>query len=206
MAITGHELDLERKRLKNVLKILNDKVAQMGEDIFEDEEKFKEFRRYTWENKRGMDAQELNQVNVESELEANQLLMRRDYFKKLYRIKDEPYFASIVFEDEDKERFSVYLGLTYLKDDDYGNIIYDWRSPICSLFYDYEVGPCSYEAPGGNVSGELIRKRQYKIEDGQLVRAFDNSISIDDELLQEVLATDSNDKMKNIVMLYFLIR
>ncbi len=199
MAITGHELDLEKKRLKNVLKILNDKIAQMGENIFEDEEKFREFRKYTWENRRAMDAQELNQVNVESELEANQLLMRRDYFKKLYRIKDEPYFASIVFEDEDKERFSVYLGLTYLKDDDYGNIIYDWRSPICSLFYDFEVGPCSYEAPGGYVNGELIRKRQYKIKKGKLLSAFDNSISIDDELLQEVLATDSNDKMKNIV-------
>ena len=38
MAITGHELDLEKKRLKNVLKILNDKIAQMGENIFEDEE------------------------------------------------------------------------------------------------------------------------------------------------------------------------
>ena len=199
MAITGHELDLEKKRLKNVLKILNDKIAQMGENIFEDEEKFREFRKYTWENRKAMDAQELNQVNVESELEANQLLMRREYFKKLYRIKDEPYFASIVFEDEDKERFSVYLGLTYLKDDDYGNIIYDWRSPICSLFYDYEVGKCSYEAPGGIVEGELLRKRQYKIKKGKMISAFDNSISIDDELLQEVLATDSNDKMKNIV-------
>jgi len=199
MAITGHELDLEKKRLKNVLKILNDKIAQMGENIFEDEEKFREFRRYTWENRRAMDAQELNQVNVESELEANQLLMRRDYFKKLYRIKDEPYFASIVFEDEDKERISVYLGLTYLKDENYGNIIYDWRSPICSLFYDYEVGKCSYEAPGGTINGELIRKRQYKISKGKLISAFDNSISIDDELLQEVLAKDSNDKMKNIV-------
>ncbi len=172
MAITGHELDLEKKRLKNVLKILNDKIAQMGENIFEDEEKFREFRKYTWENRRAMDAQELNQVNVESELEANQLLMRRDYFKKLYRIKDEPYFASIVFEDEDKERFSVYLGLTYLKDDDYGNIIYDWRSPICSLFYDFEVGPCSYEAPGGYVNGELIRKRQYKIKKRQIIKCF----------------------------------
>mgnify|MGYP003291307901 CR=1 FL=1 len=42
-------------------------------------------------------------------------------------------------------------------------------------------------------------KRQYKIENCKLLSAFDNSISIDDELLQEVLATDSNDKMKNIV-------
>ena len=199
MAITGREFELEERRLVEVSKLLDDQLAKMGENIFEDEEKFQEFKRYSWENKRTMDSAELSQVNSQSELEANMLLMKRDYFKKLYRIKDNPYFASIIFEDEDGERFNVYLGLTYLKDDDYGNIIYDWRSPICSLFYDFEVGKCAYAAPGGAITGELLRKRQYKIEKCKLISAFDNSISIDDELLQEVLATDSNDKMKNIV-------
>jgi len=199
MAITGRDLQLEKRRLDEVLKLLDDKIAKMGKDIFQDEDKFKEFRRYTWENMRAMDAQELNQARADSEFEANKILMKQDYFKKLYRIKDNPYFASVVFEDEEKKRYSVYLGLTYLKDDDYGNIIYDWRSPICSLFYDFEVGPCAYAAPGGPVRGNLLRKRQYKIENRKLLSAFDNSMNIDDELLQEVLASDNNDKMKNIV-------
>ena len=199
VAITGRDFELEERRLEEVLKLLDDKLAQMGTDIFEDEDKYMEFRKYTWENMRAMDVQELNQATVESEFEANKIMMKQDYFKKLFRIKNNPYFASVVFEDEEKERFSVYLGLTYLKDEDYGNIIYDWRSPICSLFYDFEVGPCAYAAPGGPVKGKLIRKRQYKIEDRKLLSAFDNSMNIDDELLQEVLATDSNDKMKNIV-------
>ena len=110
MALTGKELDLEKRRLKEVLKLLDDKISRMGMDIFEDEEKLQEFRRYAWENKRGMDVQELNSVNVESELEANNLLRDREYFKKLMKIKDNPYFASIVFEDEDKQRYSVYVG------------------------------------------------------------------------------------------------
>ncbi len=199
MAITGRDLQLEKRRLNEVLKLLDDKLAKMGKDIFQDEDKFKEFRRYTWDNMRAMDAQELNQARADSEFEANKILMKQDYFKKLYRIKDNPYFASVVFEDEEKKRYSVYLGLTYLKDDDFGNIIYDWRSPICSLYYDFEVGPCAYAAPGGPVKGQMLRKRQYKIENRRLLSAFDNSMSIDDELLQEVLAQDSNDKMKNIV-------
>lgn len=199
MAITGRDLELEEKRLEEVLKLLDDKLAQMGVDIFEDEEKYTDFRKYTWDNMRAMDAQELNQANAESEFEANKILMKQDYFKKLYKIRNNPYFASVIFEDDEHERFSVYLGLTYLKDEDYGNIIYDWRSPICSLFYDFEVGPAAYAAPAGPVKGELVRKRQYKIENRKLLSAFDNSMNIDDELLQEVLATDSNDKMKNIV-------
>ena len=67
------------------------------------------------------------------------------------------------------------------------------------MFYDYETGPCSYSAPGGVYSGELKRKRQYKIEKRKLVGVFDNSLNIDDEVLQEVLATESSDKMKNVV-------
>ena len=199
MAITGRDFKLEERRLEEVLKLLDDKLASMGTDIFEDEDKYMEFRRYTWDNMRSMDVQELNQAKADSEFEANKILMKQDYFKKLIRIKDNPYFASVVFEDENKERLSVYLGLTYLKDDDYGNIIYDWRSPICSLFYDFEVGPCAYAAPGGPVKGKLIRKRQYKIDKRILISAFDNSMNIDDDLLQEVLASDSNNKMKNIV-------
>ena len=199
MAISTRELALERKRLVEVLKLLDDKLTEAGDVIFKDEEKLLEFKKYTWENMRSFDAQELRQATADTELEANKLLLKQDYFLKLFRIKDKPYFASVIFEDEDKERYSVYLGLTYLKDDDYGNIIYDWRSPICSIFYDFEVGPCAYAAPAGMVKGNLIRKRQYKIENRDLISAFDNSVNIDDELLQEVLAKDSNEKMKNIV-------
>ncbi len=199
MAINSRELTLERKRLVEVLKLVDDKLTEAGKDIFQDEEKLLEFKKYTWDNMRSFDAQELRQATADSELEANKILMKQDYFLKLHRIKDKPYFASIVFEDSDGERYSVYLGLTYLKDEEYGNIIYDWRSPICSVFYDFEVGPCCYAAPGGVIEGKLIRKRQYKIENRKLINAFDNSVNIDDELLQEVLARESNEKMKNIV-------
>ena len=108
MAITGRDFQLEKKRLVEVLKLLDDKIAQMGEDIFEDQDKFMEFRRYTWDNMRAMDAQELNQATVESEFEANKIFMKQNYFKKLYRIKDNPYFASVVFEDEDKRVQIIY--------------------------------------------------------------------------------------------------
>ena len=77
--------------------------------------------------------------------------------------------------------------------------VHDWRSPICSLFYDYELGKASYEAPLGTINGNILKKRQYTIEDAKLLHIFDNEINIDDELLQKVLATESSDKMKNIV-------
>ena len=67
------------------------------------------------------------------------------------------------------------------------------------MFYDYELGKASYLAPEGMITGEITNKRQFTIKDGKLIRVFDNNINIDDELLQEVLTEESNDKMKNIV-------
>lgn len=54
-------------------------------------------------------------------------------------------------------------------------------------------------APEGKIKGEITNKRQFTIKNAVLERVFDNDINIDDELLQEVLVQESNDKMKNIV-------
>lgn len=194
-----NEKRLEEQYLEKTSLYLNKQIEKMESDIFKDAEQIKEFRRYAWENKGGMDKQELNAVRTNDEQEALLLLRERDYFKKLLKIKNSPYFASIVIEDEQKKKQKIYIGMTYLKDENLDNLIYDWRAPICSIFYDYESGICSYEAPMGIISNYLYQKRQYKIENQKLLRIIDSSINIDDDILQEVLANESSDKMKNIV-------
>ena len=199
MAISELEFNKEKKILKKVQKLLGDTLDSLGEDVYQDEEDLVEFKKMMWENANSFDEGEMQQVMAATSQEAEKALQKQKYFKKLCSIKNKPYFASIVFKDDDGEIFNIYMSLTYLKDSDSNNILYDWRSPICSLFYDYETGPCSYTAPGGTYSGELKRKRQYKIENNKLVGVFDNSLNINDEVLQEVLATESSDKMKNVV-------
>lgn len=193
------ERKIEEQNLQTTCNYLNQKIEEMETSIFEDAEKIKEFRRYAWENKGGMDKQELNAVRTDNEQEAILLLRERDYFKKLLKIKDSPYFASIVVDNEQNKKQKIYIGMTYLKDENLDNLIYDWRAPICSIFYDYETGPCSYEAPMGRITTHLHQKRQYKIELQKLKRIIDSDLNIDDDLLQEVLASESSDKMKNIV-------
>ena len=200
MAINEVEFQKEKKILKKVQKLLGDTLSILGEDVYEDEENLLEFKKMMWENSSSFDDAEMRQVMAATSLEAEKVLQKQRYFKKLCQIKNKPYFASIVFKDEEtKKIYNIYISLTYLKDDHLNNILYDWRSPICSLFYDYETGPCEYTAPGGVYKGELKRKRQYKIENNKLVGVFDNSLNIDDEVLQEVLATESSEKMKNVV-------
>ncbi len=197
--MNAKEMQEEREHLKITCELLDEKITKMGEHIFESKEKAEDFSRYVWENKGDMDVQELNSVRTESEMDARNMLRERDYFKKLMKIKEAPYFASIIFQEDEGAKRDIYIGMTYLKKDEFTNIIYDWRAPISSLFYDYETGKAEYVAPEGIIKGELERKRQYKIENRKLVRVFDNSLNINDEMLQEVLAENSNEKMKNIV-------
>ena len=199
MAISEVEFKKEKKILSKVHKLLGDTLEELGSDVIQDEENLKEFKKMMWENANDFDDAEAQQVMYATALEADKAYQRQQYFKKLNGIKNKPYFASIVFKDDEGEIFNIYMSLTYLKDSDTNNILYDWRSPICSLFYDYETGPCSYKAPGGIYSGELKRKRQYKIDNNKLVGVFDNSLNIDHEVQQEVLARESSEKMKNVV-------
>ena len=200
MAITKEEFSKEEKILDRVNKLLKDTLDNLAVDVKVGEEDLIEFKKMMWSDSNSFDSGEITQVKATTELEANKFFRKQDYLKRLRMIKNKPYFASIVFKDSsDNTLYNIYMSLTYLKDKNENNILYDWRSPICSLFYDYETGPCSYNAPGGVIKGELKRKRQYKIENNKLLGVFDNSLNIDDDILQEVLSQESSEKMQNVV-------
>lgn len=121
--------------------------------------------------------------------------------EKYTRILNSPYFGRFDFkEDTYDDTDQLYIGLYNLIDDDTSSIlIYDWRSPISSMFYQCEIGKGSYNAPFGTISGDIFMKRQYKIKNSELKYFFDSSITINDEILQEVLSQNSSSNMKNIV-------
>lgn len=199
MAIVGKELEKEKKILKLTTNLLNTTLDDLKQEVKIGEEELKEFKKIVWSDAHSFDEGDIGQAKLMTSTEEQKNLQKEQYYKKLCGIKKKPYFGSLVFIDEDGDVNNIYISLTYLKDQNSNNILYDWRSPICSLFYDYETGPCSYQAPGGVISGKLERKRQYKIEDNMLQGVFDNSLNIDDEVLQEVLSTESSERMKNVV-------
>ncbi|MDD4188110.1 MAG: AAA family ATPase [Bacilli bacterium] len=196
--IDDKSLEYEKKKHKYITKILKEVLSDLGQGIMRTEQKIIEFRRFAWDQKGSIDASEMRKIMTDDEVEAMMLVRRSTYFQKLFRIQKNPYFASIIFEDENKEVFEIYISTTHLRKDN-KNILSDWRAPICSLYYDYEPGICSYNTPSGVIKGNLKQKRQYKIKDGQLIRVLDSAINIDDDILQEVLANKASEKMKNIV-------
>src|SRR5690606_26279691 len=78
-------------------------------------------------------------------------------YKNLQRLKSSPYFGRIDFLEEGEEKAEqIYIGLFSLMDDDDENfLIYDWRAPISSMYYDYAPGPAQYETMDGPIKGEI---------------------------------------------------
>jgi len=197
MNLSEEEFKKEEKHLELTTKLLRENISSLAQDLYDNEEKQQEFKKYIWDTKAELDPTEMKTILSNNDKEIEDLEMKAKYYKKLYKIQNNPYFGKITFEDDEGNK-DIYIGLTYLtKDED--NVIYDWRSPICSIFYDYEHGKCSYSAPGGIIEGYLHNKRQFSIENSKIKRVFDSKLTIQDEMLQEVLSRKNNDYMKNIV-------
>ncbi len=198
MNLSDEEFLKEKSHLESTTCLLRDTISNLAQDLYDNEEKQQEFKKYIWDTRSELDPTEMKTIISNNEQEIDNLEMKAKYYKKLYKVQNSPYFAKIVFQNKENINPNIYIGLTYLTKDN-ENVIYDWRAPISSIFYDYENGECEYEAPGGTIKGYLENKRQFTIEDSKIIRVFDSKLNIQDDLLQEVLSRRNNDYMKNIV-------
>lgn len=198
MNLSDEEFSKEKLHLESTTCLLRDTISTLAQDLYDNEEKQQEFKKYIWDTRSELDPTEMKTIISNNEQEIDNLEMKAKYYKKLYKVQNSPYFAKIVFQNDENINPNIYIGLTYLTKDN-ENIIYDWRAPISSIFYDYENGECEYEAPGGTIKGYLENKRQFTIEDSKIIRVFDSKLNVQDDLLQEVLSRRNNDYMKNIV-------
>ncbi|OOM75993.1 RNA polymerase recycling motor HelD [Clostridium sp. BL-8] len=201
------EWKLEHEWLKEVLK----EAQKQFDEKRNFKEKFKsdaiELQRELWEDvgsvsiENGLEQivgfmQSINTMKIQKRSHEFTRKLEEKYEKVLLT----PYFARMDFIEKGDERAEkCYIGISNLINDDFDFLVYDWRAPISSLFYDYEIGGAEYKCPEGTVEGKLTLKRQYKINNGKLEYMFDSNIKIDDEVLQDILSKNTDTKMKAIV-------
>ncbi|WP_249869553.1 RNA polymerase recycling motor HelD [Oceanobacillus saliphilus] len=121
--------------------------------------------------------------------------------KTLDRLKNSPYFGRIDFmEDLYPEIEAIYIGISSLMDkNDEEFLVYDWRAPISSLYYDYSPGKASYRTHETTITGEMTLKRQFIIRNGLIEGMFDTGVTIGDEMLKQALGNNASTTMKSIV-------
>lgn len=126
--------------------------------------------------------------------------MARSQKEGLEAVRKKPYFARIHFQKTgDPEEF-LYIGKTSLfHRETHEPIIVDWRSPVANVYYDGRLGDMEYDVRGEVHKGHLYAKRQYKIENGELLDIRDIDLTTNDELLQEALAGKADVRLTEIV-------
>lgn len=192
----------EKEYLQQVISIINATINSTNKSVKEHVDTLQEYKDYLWSNK-DIDPHEIRSMR-ESILHhfarGENVIDKRN---RLSKILDIPYFGRIDFKKRKNESqfLPVYIGIhTFFDFNNKRNLIYDWRAPISSMFYDYELGEASYSSPAGEVHGEILLKRQYRIRKGKMEYMIESSVTVHDDILQKELSSNANDKMKNIVM------
>ncbi len=196
--ISERELKKEKDYLKAVLYILEKEIQKNNSKIEELSDTIKKELKYTWDYDNQADLNEWANNMMKIERKSLSAISKTDKNRSYFKMLKSAYFARIDFETEN-DIIPVYIGIATLSDgtDFY---VYDWRAPISSMFYDYEMGEAKYTTPEGNeIKGKIILKRQYKIEGENIVQIFDTDMQIIDDILKQMLGSKSSDKMRNIV-------
>lgn len=210
MSNLNDQLPQEQQRVKDVTTIIRSRIEEFRKQTGGMREDIVDIRRNFWDDVtlNFEDAAESAESHASMKQQAEVLSEReRSYrhaeeqLKTLLKLEHSPYFGRIDLLEEGQPRTeAIYLGVGSLLDDSGDEyLIYDWRAPVSSLYYDSGPGPVQYQTPSGTISGELLLKRQFIIRDGQIRSMFDTGVTIGDELLQEVLGKQSDAQMKSIV-------
>jgi DNA helicase II / ATP-dependent DNA helicase PcrA len=202
--------EMEQKRVHKVAKEIQEKIDKLSQHAQKVSSDAHEIKRTFWDDVTvNLDEPDdilethssiTQQALLLNERERNEKKLDKD-IRTLSRLKQSPYFGRVDFiEKGEKEAESIYIGITSFMDQNEENfLIYDWRAPISSLYYDYAPGPAKYETPVGTIEGEMTLKRQFIIRNSEIEGLFDTGVTIGDELLQEVLGKNADSQMKTIV-------
>jgi DNA helicase-2/ATP-dependent DNA helicase PcrA len=189
--------------LKFIIEQLQSRIRELGKTISEVQKDIESMNDYYWENYTEMDQYGYENYDNQQALLA-QVSANQENQKRMYRLKkmlDSPFFGSVefVYDGEDEPEI-FYIGIgNFARERGQIPLIYDWRAPVSSLFYDYDKGRAEYEAPAGVLEGEILSKWQYKIRSGRMIYEFESDMKIDDDILKQELGENSDTQLKNIV-------
>ncbi len=196
--IDNKELKKETDYLKTVLYILEKEIATNSKKVGDITEDLQNEMKYAWDPTNRLSDTEFIYAITDIHRQTYTKNNLTDKIKAYKRMIKSAYFARFDFDDGE-DVTPIYMGIATLQNGDYF-YVYDWRAPICGMFYDYEMGEASYTTPSGDkISGKIVLKRQYKIEGDKVKQVFDTDMQIIDQILQQMLEQNTSEKMKNIV-------
>lgn len=200
----------EQQRVDHVTEIIQERIYNLEKETSKRKDEVVKIRKHFWDeikvNTDTFDDYLETIIGLRQEAQAlsvSQTTHRHasNKLSTLRRMQHAPYFGRIDFiEEGSTDEEQIYIGIATLTNESGEDfLVYDWRAPISSVYYDYQPGAAQYTTPAGIIKGELEKKWQYLIHNGVLQSMFDTSITIGDEILQQVLGKGTDKHMHSIV-------
>lgn len=201
MAVFNPTEQDERAYLEQILQKLEWALHHADQAAKQFTKAFRQNEEYLYDQRSGMDDADRVSAGQSFKRMAFQGESTVAARKRIRKLLESPYFGRIDFTMEGRsEPLPIYIGVHSFADATKGTyLIYDWRAPVSSMFYDFELGAAWYETAAGTVKGVIGLRRQYRIRHGKMEYMIENDINIQDDVLQKELSHSSDDKMKNIV-------
>ena len=153
------EWQLEQERLDQVRGKMKARIDQLEPSVTGMRDQVAEIRRRFWEEVTVNTSSDeefeetfytiKQQVAVLSERERRHRLLTR--MEELTSVAPSPYFGRVDFlEDGLNVSEQIYIGVSsFVDEDELSFLVYDWRSPIASLYYDHSpVRPLTLRRSG----------------------------------------------------------
>lgn len=187
------EWQVIRKQIEEKETILKDELLYFSKET-------KQFHQYLVDYKGEIDPHEMF---INSRLLEQQQVAETVSGKQLIRLekqKKNPYFTRVDFVyDGEQTAEKIYIGSFSFSTKEERLLIYDWRAPIASIFYDYDLGKAHFQTPAGTASGDIQRKRQIKFKDGAIDYVVESDTTVFDEVLQNELRQQKGGQMSTII-------
>lgn len=202
------EQQKEQEHLDHVISLIQDRIKIVEKSISGAQSEAQDLNAHFFDDlKLDYDGYSTSMETALSIHQQQQLLEERQnawqhatkQLSTLQRLNKRPYFARIDFQEQNEKPETIYIGLGSFADKNDQFLIYDWRAPISSIYYDGKLGSVTYYAPDGEQEVLMTKKRQFSIKDGQIINMFDTNESIGDQMLINVLNEKSSTQMKSIV-------
>ena len=136
--------------------------------------------------------------------QANATFNIKDKYQRLEEFElllKQPYFARIDLKELDTKDIKVhYIGKFGFIDE--APEILDWRTKVASVYYRYRYPQknVKYETPDGPETRDLLLKRTFEIDSGELTKYYNNDIQLDEsQIITDKISQRTGGVLEDIV-------
>ena len=124
MNLSKQELEKETKWLEKTTTEIRKKISELGQQLYDKEEKIQEFKKFMWDSRHDMDPTEMRTMEAVNDIEVAMALRKSKYYQKLFKVQNSPYFGSLLFKD-DTGTNRIYIGITHVDDEEDNHLVHE---------------------------------------------------------------------------------